>query len=386
MISLIKERNTYSWAALTLLIVGEFFALRGIRESWCIWGPWIIGIIAFIIILWGIGQSVHYGFNIRSVILTKLLANAIAPQRLGTIYLLLFVIHIGWLTNAVMSLYMPDQDLWDVFKAICVCVSGMIVLICFFPNGSRDMDDYPQKVFVSGISPLPTPRQNPGTGKMEEPTLYSKFNLIPLVKMLELIEAELKAIPEKDRKNQELIPKCELLIIKTNYYDKIKPTTPYLDQTSGLEIDEDDEKVRKELANFKITPTNPIDDRLRLIIKKTAIKEFSKSEGMSEWINNHLEIEFTASVDYDDYEKCFIATNDAIKKLDAKKNLFYFNITPGTATIKLILTLLSINAKHRLFYYSQGKDSKLVEVDKSLLPLQNLMSQALETFQTSNQK
>jgi hypothetical protein len=99
-----------------------------------------------------------------------------------------------------------------------------------------------------------------------------------------------------------------------------------------------------------------------------------------------LEIEFTASVDYDDYEKCFIATNDAIKKLDAKKNLFYFNITPGTATIKLILTLLSINAKHRLFYYSQGKDSKLVEVDKSLLPLQNLMSQALETFQTSNQK
>jgi hypothetical protein len=106
---------------------------------------------------------------------------------------------------------------------------------------------------------------------------------------------------------------------------------------------------------------------------------------MKEWIKQKLIIEFTESVDYDDYEKCFRAASNAMKKLDSKDHLFYFNLTPGTATIKLILTLLSINAKHRLFYYSQGKVSKLVEVDKSLLPLQNLLSQALETFETGTQ-
>lgn len=383
---IISDRNTFSWIALVLLVLGEAFAFGGIQDSWCVWGPWTLVSIILILALWVWSILGDFNFNIRSVILTKLLANAIAPQRLGTIYLLLFVIHVGWLTNAIMSLFMPTDNLIDVLIAIGVCVVGMLVLICFFPNGSINMDNFPQRVFVSGISPLPTAKIDPKTGKMEDPVLYSKFNLIPLVKMLELIEKELNAMPKEEKNNQQLIPRCKFLIIKTNYYDNIKPTTPYLDQTAGLEICDDDDKTRAELGDYNIEPTNPIDDRLRLIIKKTAIKEFSNSEGMPDWIKNYLQIKFTTSVDYDDYEKCFIVTNEEIKKLDAKKNLFYFNLTPGTATIKLILTLLSISAKHRLFYYSQGKDQKLVEVKKSLLPLKNLLSQALETFESGNQK
>ena len=106
---------------------------------------------------------------------------------------------------------------------------------------------------------------------------------------------------------------------------------------------------------------------------------------MQEWIKRKLVIKFTELVDYDDYENCFLAASRAMKQLDSKEHLFFFNLTPGTATIKLVLTLLSINAKHQLFYYSQGKTPKLVKVEKSLLPLQNLLSQALETFETETQ-
>mgnify|MGYP002525304752 CR=1 FL=1 len=383
---ILKNRNTYSWIALLLLVLGEYFALRGIREDWFIWGPWIQCIIVLAVALIFIGHYFKHIFSLRSVILTKLLANAIAPQRLGTIYLFFFVIHIGWLTNGVMSLFMPKENLYDVLTSITVCAMGMVLLIIFFPNGSIDMINSPQKVFVSGISPFPEKKIDPKTGDPEKPIIYSKFNLIPLIKILEVVAPEISKLSVKvwnDPQEVAKIQQCKLLIIKTNYYDSKLPSTPYLDDTKGVELNDD--TLTDELDEFCISSDNPTDDRIRLLIKKTASREFESYPNMKEWIKNKLIIEFTESVDYDDYEKCFRAASNAMKKLDLKEHLFYFNLTPGTATIKLILTLLSISAKHRLFYYSQGKAPKLVDVDKSLLPLQNLLSQALETFETSTQ-
>lgn len=383
---LLNNRNAYSWTALLFLILGEYFALRGIRGDWCIWWPRVLYIIllAFVLIL--IGHCFKHKFTLRSVILTKLLANAIAPQRLGTIYLLLFVIHIGWLTNGAMSLFMPDENLCDVLKSIYVCLAGMGLLIIFFPNGNKDMIDSPQKVFVSGISPFPEKKINHITGETNKPENYSKFNLRPLVNILEVIAPEISGLSEEDWKDPQksaLIQQCKLLIIKTNYYEGKEPSTPYLNDTRGIELNDD--KLADELKEYCINPENPTDDKIRLLIKKTATREFESNKNMSEWIKQKLVIEFTKPVDYNDYEECFRTASQAIKQLDSKKYLFYFNLTPGTATIKLILTLLSINAKHRLYFYSQGNTPRLIEVDKSLLPLQNLLSQALETFETGSQ-
>jgi hypothetical protein len=285
-----------------------------------------------------------------------------------------------------MSLFMPDQNLYDVLTSIFVCLMGMGILVIFFPNGNVDVIDAPQKVFVSGISPFPEVRINPKTGEKEKTTPYSKFNLIPLIKILEVVAPEISNLSKEDWNDPQKaanIQQCRLLIIKTNYYNDKIPCTPYLDDTEGIEIN--DNTLVKELAEYCINPDNPTDDRIRLLIKKTASRELKSCDNMKEWIKRKLVIEFTEPVDYDDYEKCFLAASHAMKKLDSKEHLFYFNLTPGTATIKLILTLLSISAKHQLFYYSQGKTPKLVKVDKSLLPLQNLLSQALETFETGTQ-
>ena len=383
---LLDNRNAYSWIALLFLVLGEYFALRGIRGNWCIWSPWILYTFLLAVVLILIGHCFKHEFTLRSVILTKLLANAIAPQRLGTIYLLLFVIHIGWLTNGVVSLFMPYPELYDVLRSVSVCLGGMGLLIIFFPNGNIDMIDSPLKVFVSGISPFPEKKSNPITGEINKPDNYSKFNLIPLIKILEVIAPEISGISEEDWKDPQksaLIQQCKLLIIKTNYYEDKEPSTPYLDDTKGIELN--DSTLADELKEYCINPENLTDDKIRLLIKKTASREFESYKNMNEWIKQKLVIEFTKPVDYNDYEECFRAASQAIKQLDSKKHLFYFNLTPGTATIKLILTLLSINAKHRLFFYSQGNTPKLIEVDKSLLPLQNLLSQALETFETGSQ-
>jgi len=382
----LNNRNAYSWIALLFLVLGEYFSLRGIREDWYIWGPWTQGVIVLATVLLFVGRCFQHKFSPRSVILTKLLANAIAPQRLGTVYLFLFVIHIGWLTNGAMSLFMPDQNLYDVLASISVCVMGIGILVIFFPNGSVDVIDSPKKVFVSGISPFPEKKSNPKTGEDEKTVAYSKFNLIPLIKILEVVEPEIPNLSTEDWNDPQKvanIQQCMLLIIKTNYYGNKLPCTPYLDDTDGIELNDD--TLAKELNEFGIIPDNPTDDRLRLLIKKTAIREFKSHANMQEWIKRKLVIKFTEPVDYDDYENCFLAASRAMKQLDSKEHLFFFNLTPGTATIKLVLTLLSINAKHQLFYYSQGKTPKLVKVEKSLLPLQNLLSQALETFETETQ-
>ena len=144
----LNNRNAYSWIALLFLVLGEYFSLRGIREDWYIWGPWTQGVIVLATVLLFVGRCFQHKFSPRSVILTKLLANAIAPQRLGTVYLFLFVIHIGWLTNGAMSLFMPDQNLYDVLASISVCVMGIGILVIFFPNVSVDMIGSPKKVFV----------------------------------------------------------------------------------------------------------------------------------------------------------------------------------------------------------------------------------------------
>lgn len=381
-----EERDIFSWIALVLLIVGEAFAFCYIHYDRHVWGLLALLMLMYLIELWIIGRKHHHKFGIRSVLMTKLLANAIVPRALGTLYLFLFVIHVGWLTNGAMNLFMPSDNLGDLFTATGVCMAGMLALVIFFPNGSVDVIDSPKKVFVSGISPFPEKKSNPKTGEDEKPVAYSKFNLIPLIKILEVVEPEIPNLSTEDWNDPQKvanIQQCMLLIIKTNYYGNKLPCTPYLDDTDGIELNDD--TLAKELNEFGIIPDNPTDDRLRLLIKKTAIREFKSHANMQEWIKRKLVIKFTELVDYDDYENCFLAASRAMKQLDSKEHLFFFNLTPGTATIKLVLTLLSINAKHQLFYYSQGKTPKLVKVEKSLLPLQNLLSQALETFETETQ-
>jgi len=349
-------RDYYSWIALVLLILGEYFALRGIRGNWSCWEPWAITTIVCVFVLWIVGQCLNYSFNFRSVILTKLLANAIVPQRLGTIYLLLFVIHIGWLTNTMMSLYMPDQNLWDVIKATCVCVFGLVTLICFFPDGRKQKSKIPQKVFISGISAI-----NP-----------FNHNLTPLVRMLQLTD-------DKDTS-------CELYVLNSSYYsdkneqEKIKRN--YDQYLKEILI----KMPKKEHPMAKVLGTNaPINEKLEYLIKMVAMDMFPEKK----WIPDGLKIKFSEQeADYNQFDQCFEIVDKYVKAKDTKDNRLYFNLTPGTGIVGSLMTLMAIDGNRSLYYYSQDtrldEKDKLKEVDKAQVPLHNLLSQALDTLEDNN--
>ncbi|MBO5580039.1 MAG: hypothetical protein J5952_06425 [Prevotella sp.] len=352
------NRNTISWIALGVVFVGEFFAFMGIHDNWCVWGPWTLISVGLVIALWCFGRLLKHKFSIRSVILTKLLANAIAPQRLGTLYLLYFVVHIGWLTNAAMSLFMPN-DLKHVLVSCFVCLVGMLVLIIFFPNGNREKVKNATKVFVSGISFISVPYTKQ----------YQDLNLRPLVRIL--------------KETNDDIMNCEMLVLKSDFdgasdetiSNKIKEVLEFM----YLQTLDDKENNYLDCILKKIDQGMTINQQLALLIREVAKKEFPQKK----WIDS-LRIEFTDACNYNEFDQCFSALDC---KLQDKDNTLYqlvFNITPGTGIVGSLMTLMAIDGDRSLFYYNQDKrvldNGRIKTVNKSKVPLENLLSQALETI------
>ncbi len=361
-----KERDIFSWIALVLVIVGEAFAFCYIHYDSHVWGLFALLMLMFLIELWIIGRKHHHKFGIRSVLLTKLLANAIVPRALGTLYLFLFVIHVGWLTNGAMNLFMPSDNLGDVFTATGVCMAGMLALIVFFPNSGQKKDDNPKKIFISGISSIN----------------YKNQNLLPIVRMLQLTN------DDDDY--------CELFILHSNYYSNPKNEgwvnqnlADYFNYTMN-QIN--DKKVKIDIQK-PLTKTVDITEKLCLLIRMVAIAEFPQKK----WIPSNLQITFSERCDYESFENCFETLDNIVKEKDNPNNQLFFNITPGTVNVGALMTLMAIDGQRKLYYYipkneadkekqesDEEKMKRLVEVKKSDIPLQNLLSQALDSFEVDN--
>lgn len=370
-----KKGNAYSWIALFLIVVGEIFAFCGIHWGWwCLWGLFTALVLVLLVILWVIGRKHNHRFSLSSVILTKLLANAIAPRTLGTIYLLLFVTHLGWLGNVSINLFMPSGNLTDVFIALGVCLIGVLALIVFFPSGEQKKTEHPVKVFISGISGIAF-KQN-----------LDMSNLNPIVRMLQLTD------DENDR--------CELLILHSKYYSKEKESKnkEWIDKNYDLYFNAaleciGNNEIKNEYETKRKDAKNNITELLKLLIRMLAIVEFPHKR----WLENpeYLQITFSEQCDYEEFGSCFTELVKNVKAKDCFENQLFFNLTPGSANVSALMTLMAIDGNRKLYYYkpllpSETKDNEdeksalLVEVNKADIPLQNLLSQALDSFEMEN--
>ena len=376
-----------------LVIIAEILALLGIRGYTYIWGGWTIaGIIVIsllIFYLWKKGKSLGNDFKIKSVILTRLLANAIAPSTLGTSYLLLFVIHIGWLTNAAMSLYI-DQNLVKVLLTICVCTLGMLTIIAFFPEGKPNKDGADLAVFISGVSMFAKNREKISfsvNGVNKEYTQILNKNTEMVVSTFDMcFKSENKKISTIKKENVK-----KLLILNTNaHYSKDFFKDTVVDVTNLCMTDEElhqlfgeDKGIIRSFAGkesvYLELNSSDVEDSVKTVIRITAIQRFPEEK---EFFKN-LFIELTKACDYDSFETCFDVLHEIIKKEDDNKQRLYFNLTPGTGIVGSLMTLFSLDKHRELYYYSQFTSHELLPVVKSKIPLENLLSQALETISDS---
>lgn len=364
----LHRKEFYSWMALVLVLLCEILIIAYLQTDF----QWlkVLAILAACLfpVLWLLGSFFHQRFRVRSAIVTKLLANAVAPSTLGTLYLLAFVVHIGWLTNAVLGLFTSFDDGFSfVLLATAVCILGMAVLIFFFPNGKEQKVKYPQKVFISGISAINE----------------KNLNLMPLVRILQLTD-------DNDTS-------CELFFLHSNYYSDDKNKTwieqqlnAYYDWAAGkLPSGEFKDKMIEAMCS-----ATDFKEKLKLLIRMLAVIEFPEKT----WIPNGLIVDCTKEEgNYDQISHCFEIMNQIVKEKDDAAHELYFNLTPGTANVSALMTLMAIDGDRKLYYYIPENDPtkvrtltedekrhRLKAVNKRDIPLQALLSQALETIESTN--
>lgn len=358
------KKDKFSVWVLLLVLVAETFSILALRAAqpwfWCVTAVCMVAIL----IVWAIGNRGELDFKPKSVVASNLLANAIAPRAISAFYLLFFVIHIGWLTDGTLNLFLPDAyKQWDeIVISFLVGAIGLFFLIVFFPISSEKRKKT-NIVFISGIS-LPSipfiPKDKPQTDEYK----YSKLNLRPLVRMLQIAD---------DTNCQLHILKSDGLVDSEAMYKKLSDVYQLIckkDFDEGL------------LADMVGSETSKTIKMTELLIRECAKREFPQKD----WIDN-LKITWTKKAcDYDNFNDCFKTLNADVLSMDDKDHSLYFNLTPGTASVGGVMTLLAMDPKRSLYYYRQKEDiniddeKRLVPVEKDYESLKMVFSGALENI------
>ena len=365
----------YSWISLALLIIAESLAWVAIRyDAWCSYGWCAVILCAVIVVIWVIGQVFHAGFKLNKSTLRKMLANAISPTWLGVCYLLAFVLHIGWTSNALNSLFVGTECWLQELASFGISVIGLLVLIIFFPEGKVDKSGAKKVVFVSGISMINVKKKKDDDKEL----VISIRNIVPLVSVLDLV---LKG----DAVRQENVG--EFLILDTDGHHKTGEIRLSL-MDVFLKNDWDNIYLDKGIDGnpdiiplpWRPAPGAEKDVQIFLVwlIKYTAKLKYP---GNDDFIDG-LKISFMEKpCDYDQFDQCFKVVKDTVESVDNHEHLLYFNLTPGTGIVGSLMTLFAIDDNRRLYYYPQNTANAVIsEADKGKVPLENLLSQALENI------
>ena len=380
-----RKKDIYSWVALFLLTVGEVLtACGGVYQILPKW-EWFVGFIGLmLLVLIIIGRHKHV-IRLNTYTFTNLLANAIVPRLISVLFLFDFVMHLSWMTDGFLNIMVGDPWAYP----LSIGSIGLFVLFVTFPETIATSGKVNCVTFVSGISKI-TPQATTVTytdGSTEKLNVISCYNQVPLVRILNLVLV---------KESQEISSNdiCKLLILKTDAHKLEQFRKPAVDITEYQERLSNDTMRRIFGNRLKNATTQDhkslslvvldeqaknLDDVLKEIIRTTALLEFSDETPFIQ----RLKIEFTEeSCDYDNFEDCFRTLDKAIRKEDDKNHALYFNLTPGTGIIGSLMTLFSIDSDRKLFFYSQfseiDKNKRIKPVDKMKLPLENLLSQALE--------
>ena len=387
-----SKKDIFSICVLVLLIIGEFFALwGGAHDHYCDWMyvTFISAVLIILLLIWGYGSKV---LEFEAFTFTNLLASAIAPRPLGVIYLLGFVMHLSWLTDGVLNYIVGDP--W--MMPFSVGTLGILSLLLAFPDTKIVKNENKDVVLISGISKIKTEKATiQYQGGEKTVNMIDLRNMVPLVRFLNLVFVS-------NEISKEIVKKLLILSSDGNSMDKIrevyqsdKPADILMvDVTKAIGNDSKLVEPLERLANTHIItvrdlsvdnnrsviPLSVQDNNMliKLIIKITALLEFPDQFDFI----NALNIELTQQCDYDDFNECFYELRKAVEKEDKKKQLLYFNLTPGTGIVGALMSLFSIDNDRKLFFYAQfsklNNSERLKPVGKDLIPLENLLSQALQ--------
>ncbi len=368
--------KTYSVIVLLVLIVGEVSGILG-QQLEC--DLWFVPIIVSVVLsfLLAIVAWKHKHLRPNSGILANLVSSTISPSWLGIAFLMVFISHFTWWMDVVIEFFKPvsdERDSWYLLFFISSC--GLVITGWFFPEGALiPKDNKIRVVFFSGISLVPSG----ANGRKVE---YSKFNIIPIVRMLQTVF---------DENGQFKGKPCKLVILNSDAKENQSVgnsdyeypvltgilTGPNPVGSSGFWKKDAEHLSIKKTSDDRTTLR---EEKLRNIIKDAALIEFPDKKKEIE----ALDICFTTPCDYDLFEECYTVLDEAVRHEDEPNAQLCFNLTPGTGIVGSLMTLFSIDADRLLFYYAQftsdyrSNHERVQEAKKEKIHLESLLSQALQ--------
>ena len=368
--------KTYSVIVLLVLIVGEVSGILG-QQLECDF--WFVPIIVSVVLsfLLAIVAWKHKHLRPNSGILANLVSSTISPSWLGIAFLIVFISHFTWWMDVVIEFFKPVSDerySWYLLFFISSC--GLIITGWFFPEGGLiPKDNKTRVVFFSGISLVPSG----ANGRKVE---YSKFNIIPIVRILQTVF---------DENGQFKGKPCKLVILNSDAKENQSVgnsdyeypvltgilTGPNPVGSSGFWKKDAEHLSIKKTSDDRTTLR---EEKLRNIIKDAALIEFPDKKEEIE----ALDICFTTPCDYDLFEECYTVLDEAVRHEDEPNAQLCFNLTPGTGIVGSLMTLFSIDADRLLFYYAQftsdyrSNHERVQEAKKEKIHLESLLSQALQ--------
>ena len=368
--------RTYSIIVLLVLIVGEVSGILG-QQLEC--DLWFVPIIVSVVLsfLLAIAAWKHKHLRPNSGILANLVSSTISPSWLGIAFLIVFISHFTWWMDVVIEFFKPVSDerySWYLLFFISSC--GLIITGWFFPEGGLiPKDNKTRVVFFSGISLVPSG----ANGRKVE---YSKFNIIPIVRILQTVFDENGQFKGKPSKlvilNSDA--KENLNVGNSDYEYPVLTgilTGPNPVGSSGFWKKDAEHLSIKKTSDDRTTLR---EEKLRNIIKDAALIEFPDKKEEIE----ALDICFTTPCDYDLFEECYTVLDEAVRHEDEPNAQLCFNLTPGTGIVGSLMTLFSIDADRLLFYYAQftsdyrSNHERVQEAKKEKIHLESLLSQALQ--------
>lgn len=417
-----NKKNIISTLAISMVFGGELFYILGKHFECCFFYG---AAIAFLIIVIGLAIYGNFELGIKTMVLKKLLANAIAPKRISAIFLLFFVIHLTWISDAMLNLFLPHAyPCWsEVLASIGVSVVGFYAIIVFFPTEQLNEDGNKEIVFVSGISSPALPKDNE----------YEYLNILPLIRVLKykgdtpkgdgnvtfLILRTSQLVVENDlcvdldKKDQlcwerlaslwRFLDKNNILIkggVEANdkkRIDDILHTVQIItDQRKNL-INADNKDTTKEEIKSVINDFILKDGRqenldmiLKFIIRMLVKKEFGKEgyvTNLALETNEHeekLKIVLTEGCDYNNFDSCQEVLQRSLRPFKDKDYNVIFNITPGTSIVGALMMLYSVDPSKKACFYAQDGSKEFININKDYSVLNKIFKEVLAKTEEDN--
>lgn len=412
------NKNLLSYMAIITILLGEFCFVIGQHTHCYIYYEMAL-LFAFIIIFMGIYGK--YDFSVKTMVLKKLLANAIAPKRISALYLIFFIVHLTWISDSLLNLSFPSAyPCWqEIVMSVFVSILGFYSLIVFFPTEILNNDSGKPRLFVSGISTLALPRDND----------YNLLNLLPLVRALKFKDTVDNESGHNDDNTFLLLRTNQLLVendININIYDKreslswekLQAVWSFLEKKAILNkveakqedidwinkifekvqtltnkrnhlrgeeiIEENKEEYKQDIKGFiyKDGSQNNFDKILKYIIRILVKNEF-QNEYFNNLVlnydeeNNNLKIVLTEGCDYNNFESCQHVLQESLQSFKDDKYNIIFNITPGTSIIGALMMLFGVDPTKKVCFYAQDGSNEIININKDYSVLNNIFKEVL---------